>query len=81
MAKNTELLPGQSPPIAVITDSDHGGYILIANSLCLCMSLAGFVLRIHIRRKVRPPFSYDDIVLIVAFVRGLSTQLTRSTAN
>jgi hypothetical protein len=57
-----------SPPIAVVTPTDHGGLILIANGFGLCLILIFMIIRVVARLFISPPFDRDDLALGVATV-------------
>lgn len=57
-----------SPAIAVVTPTDHGGLILIANGFGLCLILIFMVLRVFARLFISPPFDRDDLALGAATV-------------
>lgn len=61
-----------SPPIAVVSPTDHGGLVLIANAFGLCLILFFMLIRICARLFINPPFDRDDIALGVATV-GIQT--------
>jgi len=56
------------PPIAVVTPTDHGGLILIANGFGLCLILIFTIVRVFARLFISPPFDRDDMALGVATV-------------
>lgn len=59
---------GYYPPYAVITDTDHGGYIIIAVALGLTFVLISSVLRIALRIGAVQKPGLDDTFLAVATV-------------
>src|SRR6266480_4820481 len=69
MASNaTEgLPPGDSPPLAIITSSDHSGVVLITTALAFSFTLVSLLIRIFIRFEHRNP-SYDDLICAFATV-------------
>ncbi|KAK4634790.1 hypothetical protein CLAFUW4_01502 [Fulvia fulva] len=54
---------GYYPPFAIISDSDHGGWIIIATSLGLAMALLSTIIRIYVKSILRQQLSLDDILL------------------
>ena len=56
------------PPIATITDDDHGGLVTIAVAVGLTYMLLCFGIRIHIRFAVDGGFGHDDITMALATV-------------
>ena len=62
------LLPGQSPPLTVITSTDQRGVVLIATALGLVFGLISLLIRIFIRLEFGTGFSRDDIFAAVAMV-------------
>lgn len=63
---STPLPPGYSPPSAVITENDHGGWVTITNGVMLCNVLLFLAIRLYIRFSISPPFRHDDTVLCLA---------------
>lgn len=57
-----------SPPISVVTPTDRGGLILIANGFGLCLVLIFMIMRVFARLFINPPFDRDDVALGVATV-------------
>jgi hypothetical protein len=69
MASNgTGLLPGQSPPLTIITSTDRSGIVLIATALGLAFALISLLIRVLIRLEFRHRFARDDIVAALAMV-------------
>jgi hypothetical protein len=62
------LLPGQSPPLTIITSTNQSGVVLIATTLGLIFGLISLLIRIFIRLEFRTGFSRDDILAAVAMV-------------
>ncbi|KAK4497667.1 hypothetical protein PRZ48_010320 [Zasmidium cellare] len=62
--------PGQTPPLAVVTESDHRAWIFIAAALGLSMTLLASGIRAFIRCGTRSLWGLDDAAL------GLSTLLS-----
>ena len=61
--------PGQSPPFAIITDTDHSGWVIIATAFGLSCVLICALIRVFVRIAISPPFGHDDTVLAAATVR------------
>ncbi|OIW26306.1 hypothetical protein CONLIGDRAFT_683294 [Coniochaeta ligniaria NRRL 30616] len=59
------LMPGQSPPLTVITPTDQGGIVVIAAALALIFALVSIVLRLFIRVEFRRRFFGDDAFMII----------------
>jgi hypothetical protein len=67
-SNGTELLPGQSPPLTVITSTDSSGIVLIATTLALAFALISLLIRLFIRLEFRHQVSSDDIAATLAMV-------------
>lgn len=65
------LLPGQSPPLTVITPTDQGGVVIIATSLALIFALVSVLLRLFIRVEFRHRFFGDDVAALLSMVSSL----------
>jgi hypothetical protein len=64
------LLPGQSPPLMVISSTDRGGVILIATALGLAFALVSLFIRAYVRYGFSPGrFAWDDGFIFAAVVR------------
>lgn len=69
MASNgTGLLPGESPPLTIITSTDASGIVLVATALGLVFALISLLIRVFIRLEFRHQFGRDDIVATLAMV-------------
>lgn len=69
MASSTPtLLPGQSPPLTIITSTNQSGVVLIATALGLIFGLISLLIRMFIRLEFRTGFARDDILAAVAMV-------------
>ena len=69
MATNgTNLLPGQSPPLTIITSTDQSGVVLIATALALIFAIISILIRVFIRFEFRSDFARDDIVAAISLV-------------
>lgn len=55
--------PGQSPPLAVVTDTDHRAWIYIAAALGFCMTLLSTAIRVFIKCNAKTGWTQDDLVL------------------
>lgn len=60
--------PGYSPPFAIVTDSDHTAWILIATALGLACSLLFGGIRTFVRCTICPGVGWDDVLLASATV-------------
>lgn len=67
-SNGTGLLPGQSPPLTVITSTNQSGIVLIATVLGLAFALISLLIRLFIRLEFRHQFARDDIVAALAMV-------------
>lgn len=63
--------PGQHPPFATITPTDHAAWIIIAAALGLSLVLVFGGIRIFIRQTVGTGYGADDYLLGFASVRVL----------
>jgi hypothetical protein len=69
MASNgTEVFPGQSPPLTIITSINQSGVVLIATALAMTFGLVSLLIRVFIRLEFRTEFARDDIVAAVSMV-------------
>jgi hypothetical protein len=59
------LLPGQSPPLTIITPIDQSGVVLITTALGLIFGLISLLIRMFIRLEFQTGFSRDDIVAAI----------------
>lgn len=59
-------MPGQSPPLTVITPTDQGGIVVIATALALIFALVSIVLRLFIRVEFRRRFFGDDVAALLS---------------
>jgi len=67
-SNGTDLLPGEAPPLTVITSTDRSGIVLIATALSLAFALISLLIRLFIRLEFRHPFSRDDVAATLAMV-------------
>jgi len=65
------LVPGQSPPFTVITETDRSGILLIAISLGLVAAFVFTLIRLFIRMEFNARLAKDDIASFVSMVTGL----------
>ena len=72
MSQSTELhVPdGYYPPFAVVSDTDHGAYIIIAVSLGITLVLISSFIRAFIRISFAQRAGLDDAFLAAATVGG-----------
>ena len=61
--------PGQYPPFAVVTDTDHAAWIIVTTALGLAMILLFSVVKIFIRYAVSPRVGLDEVFLTISTVR------------
>lgn len=64
----TQLLPGQSPPLEVITATDQGGVILIATALGIIFAIISLLIRVYLQLEIRHQISRDDVAVLLAMV-------------
>lgn len=58
--------PGYSEPFTVITDTDHGAWIIIATALGLSQILLFAGIRIFVRCVINPGLAFDDLMIFTA---------------
>lgn len=68
-APTSTLLPGQSPPLAALTDTNRSGIVLITTSLCLIFALLSITIRLYVRLQFRHQIDRDDFASFVSMVR------------
>lgn len=69
MAYNgSQLLPGQSAPLEVITATDQSGVILIVTALGLIFAIISLLIRIYLQYEIRHQISRDDAAVLLAMV-------------
>ena len=80
---------GQSPPLAVVTPTDHAAWILLSTTIGLSITLIFAGIRIFVRTTISRPFAIDDhtllagtflavvqaVIIFVACDRGLGKSL------
>lgn len=73
MSQSTELhVPdGYYPPFAVVTDTDHGAYIIIAVALGTTFVILSSLIRIFLRISLVQRPGLDDTFLAVATVGAI----------
>lgn len=60
--------PGQYPPFAVVTDTDHTAWVIISTALGLAYTLLFGAIRIFSRYTTTRNFGLDDFLLAAATV-------------
>ncbi len=60
--------PSYSAPFAVVTDTDHSAWLIIATALGLSWSLLFGAIRVFIRWTIAPGVGLDDVSLAAATV-------------
>ena len=69
MASNsTGLLPGQAPPISIITASDQSGVVFIGTALALTIALISLLIRGYMQLQIRRQYLLDDFVVAGSMV-------------
>ncbi|KAK4940170.1 hypothetical protein LTR10_019705 [Elasticomyces elasticus] len=63
-----QLLPGQTPPLAVITPTDQRGVLYIITALCLATSIVSLLIRGYVRVEFSQSYGKDDISIGAAFI-------------
>lgn len=72
---------GQHAPLAVVTDTDHTAWIIIATTLGLAISILFGAIRILVRCTANQGWGHDDISLAAATVCFNASQYSISWAN
>jgi hypothetical protein len=60
---------GQYPPFAVVTETDHSAWVIIATTLCLSCILLFGIINIFIRRRTSVRIGLDEVCLVSSTVR------------
>ncbi|KUJ14945.1 uncharacterized protein LY89DRAFT_649533 [Mollisia scopiformis] len=69
MAYNgSQLLPGQSAPLEVLTATDQSGVILIAAALGLIFAIISLLIRVYLQLEVRHHVARDDAAVLLAML-------------
>ncbi|KAI1618475.1 hypothetical protein EDD37DRAFT_622808 [Exophiala viscosa] len=63
-----QLLPGQTPPLAIITPTDQRGVLYIITALCLATSIVSLLIRAYVRVEFSQSYGKDDISVAAAFI-------------
>lgn len=66
---------GYYPPFAIISDSDHGGWIIIATALGLAMALLSTAIRVYVKCVSSQRAGADDYLLAVGTVVAFVLQI------
>lgn len=65
--------PGYYPPFSIVSDTDHGGWIIIATSLGFVLALISTIIRVYVKWVSRQSAGTDDLLLalgtIFAFIQ------------
>lgn len=72
MSTMPQVPPGQSPPFAAVTDTDHRAWIIIATALGISMTLLSSSIRIFVRQTIGPGWGLDDVTLALSTVSTVS---------
>jgi hypothetical protein len=68
MSNAVQLMPGQSPPIAIITPTDQRGVLWIVTPFCLVAVIVSVLIRAYVRVEFSQSYGKDDISIFGAFV-------------
>lgn len=68
MVSMSDQNPGA--PLALITDSDRKGLVVVVAAITLSFLLACYLTRVYVRLRVSGPWSHDDSILSLATVRS-----------
>ncbi|KAK5049004.1 hypothetical protein LTR84_005426 [Exophiala bonariae] len=63
-----ELMPGQSPPIAIVTPTDQRGVLWIVTWFCLATAVVSLLIRVYVRIAFSQSYGKDDISIFGAFI-------------
>nr|OQO10335.1 hypothetical protein B0A51_18303 [Rachicladosporium sp. CCFEE 5018] len=63
--------PGQHPPFATITPTDHAAWILVSSTLGLSLILLFAAIRVFIHQSNRQSYGVDDYLVGIATVLGV----------
>jgi hypothetical protein len=73
------LLPGQNPPLLVISTTDKGGVIIITTALGLAFVIVSLLIRAYVRYGFSPGrFAWDDGLILAATVSSLGLSPIRT---
>ncbi|KAK3703659.1 hypothetical protein LTR37_014355 [Vermiconidia calcicola] len=64
----TAVPPGQYPPLATVSQTEHSAWILIATALGLAITILSLLARVIIRKFINPPWHLDDTWIVVSTV-------------
>jgi hypothetical protein len=67
-SNSTSLLPGQSPPISIITAADQSGVVLIATALALTIAFISLLMRVYMQLQIRHQYATDDFITMGSMV-------------
>jgi hypothetical protein len=59
---------GYAAPLAAVSDTDHGGWILVATAMGIVLMLLCLGIRVYVRTDAGGPWGVDDTVLGLATV-------------
>lgn len=59
---------GTYPPFGVITDDDHGSYVIVGTWIFACISVLFVVVRVVLRTWTSRNFGWDNGLIVVALV-------------
>ena len=72
MSASPPLLPGQTPPLAIVTPTDQRGVLFIVTALCLGSSLVSLIIRAYVRIEISRSYGHDDFSVAIASVGWLA---------
>ena len=78
MSDPLELMPGQAPPIAIVTPTDQRGVLWIVTWFCLATAIVSLLIRIYVRIAFSQSYGKDDISIFGAFVSATTSSKTSS---
>ena len=66
---SASLLPGQNPPLYVVTPFDQAGVIVNVAAICLVVAVVSLGIRAYVRFGINSQrFAWDDGVTLIALV-------------
>lgn len=84
MASNGAEFPingGTYAPFGVITDDNHGSYVIIATWVFACIAVLFVVVRVVLRTWTSQQFGWDNGLIIVALVQYLAGYIILENAD
>jgi hypothetical protein len=67
----SSLKGGEYPPYGIITDDNHGSYVIIATWILACASVLFVIVRVVLRTWTTRKFGLDNGLIMAALVRDM----------